>query len=531
LTRFFCRLYLRTPDHTGLGTASQGCREICQRPGLDLELPRRGALFFGFLNPPSATGRGWNREAAGSFRRAVRPPFIRKIVTHRESATFVAVDCLASPVGWETVESTLAGLRAEHGSFADLARQQLGELEALRSGLEERAREVARQQRETRRRLADLESDRVQIQEHRRTVDDQARQLTERQACLVRSQAELEAARAEFFRLRDAESDEIDAATAERLGQLTALERQREELTRELSAAQDQLARLAETTEQLARSRGELAESERRRMAVEEELTGAQRQISRLADAAAELAAARAALAEARVELSRRPQREDAEAEAAVAAISQQLSEVQRERAILDQSLTAAREQIGRLVDTTAELAAVRGELADARSQLLARNASHADGAELERQLAERDRERELLETELETVRRRVVEMAESAAAEKRQFAAERAEWSDEIKQLRKSIERQLPAPGTPPIHGPASAHEASPMHRGASMHVPVPPPVAPPGSPAIPPRPLAAVAVVAEGDPLLDSVVAQFDLLQKDMARRRSGTKKTGAR
>lgn len=441
------------------------------------------------------------------------------------------------------MESTLAGLRAEHGSFADLTRQQLGELEALRSGLDERARDVARQQREARRRLGELESDRRQVEEHRRTVDEHARQLVERQEILARSQAELEAARAEFFRLRDAESDELDAATAERLSELTALERQREELSHELSAAHDQLARLTETTEQLERCRSELADSERRRAALEEELTGAQRQISRLADAAAELAAARAALAEAQAELSRRPVRSDAEIAAEMAALAKKLSEVERERAISDQALNAAREQMARLVDTTAELAAVRGELAEARSQLLARSAAQPDAADIERQLAHRDRERELLETELETVRRRVVELAEAAATEKRQMAAERAEWSDEIKQLRKTIERQIPASGAAAAHSAAPPHDAVPVYamtpvqsavaarHAAVAHAPLPPPITPQAAPAAAPRPVAAAVLASDGDPLLDSVVAQFDLLQKDLARRRSGTKKTGAR
>lgn len=445
------------------------------------------------------------------------------------------------------MESTLAGLRAEHGLLADLARQQLGELEALRAGLDERAGEVARQQREARRRLGELESDRRNLQDQRRKLDEDARQLVERQENLTRSQAELEEARAEVFRLRDAESDEIDAATAERLSQLAALERQREELSHELAAAQGQLARLAETTDELARSRGELAESERRRTAVEEELAGAQRQISRLADAAAELAAARASLAETQAELARRPEPASAETAAEVAALTQRLSEAQRERAMLDQALAMAREQMSRLVDTTAELAAVRGELADARSQLLARTAAQPDTAEFERQLAQRDREREMLEAELETVRRRVVELADAAAAEKRQMAAERAEWSDEIKQLRKSIERQMPAPAAAahaaPLHVPPissstptapAAYGLTPVQsavarQAAAAHAP-PPSDAPQPAPAAP-RPVAAAAAASDGDPLLDSVVAQFDLLQKDLARRRSGAKKTGAR
>jgi hypothetical protein len=98
------------------------------------------------------------------------------------------------------------------------------------------------------------------------------------------------------------------------------------------------------------------------------------------------------------------------------------------------------------------------------------------------------------LEAELETVRRRVVEMAEVATAEKQRTTQERAEWSKEFKQLRKLLELQVKTPAAPV---------------------------------AEPPREAVSAAAPVGGDPMLESVMAQFDMLQKDIARRRTGTKK----
>jgi hypothetical protein len=105
------------------------------------------------------------------------------------------------------------------------------------------------------------------------------------------------------------------------------------------------------------------------------------------------------------------------------------------------------------------------------------------------------------LEAELETVRRRVVEMAEAAASEKQRTTQERSEWSKEFKQLRKLLEVQTKS-------GPKAAPVESPA--------PVAAPVAAAASPA------------GASDPILESVMAQFDMLQKDIARRRTNPKST---
>ena len=51
--------------------------------------------------------------------------------------------------------------------------------------------------------------------------------------------------------------------------------------------------------------------------------------------------------------------------------------------------------------------------------------------------------ERAALEAELEVVRNRAAELAETAADERRRGAEERAEWSGELKQLRRALEKQ----------------------------------------------------------------------------------------
>jgi hypothetical protein len=118
---------------------------------------------------------------------------------------------------------------------------------------------------------------------------------------------------------------------------------------------------------------------------------------------------------------------------------------------------------------------------------------------QLQEERAQFDQERMLLEAELEAVRGRAAEMAETLAEERRQTAQERAQWTQELKQMRRlmemlSAQRFVPAtPGEP-----------------HAMHVEPPEPV---------------TAAVGGGDPILNSVVAQFEMLQKDRARRKKGS------
>lgn len=136
----------------------------------------------------------------------------------------------------------------------------------------------------------------------------------------------------------------------------------------------------------------------------------------------------------------------------------------------------------------------------EAERQRLQAEMERALEAEHQRQAqaqAEETRQREALENELELVRMRAAELAESLAEQSRQIAQERAQWSEELKRMRRLLEtlvRSRPAPAT-----------------GDEVQPP----------PAEPPRAAGASRDSGE-DPVLNSVMAQFQMLQKDLARRR---------
>jgi len=389
----------------------------------------------------------------------------------------VSSDLFSPNAGWQDVESTLAKVRACGDGFAEFVVDQLEELERLSSLLGQRQREHDAERRELDAGRAELDAERESLAEQRRCLERDAEQIEANSQRLEKSQADLEEARAEFAKLREASAGETGTATTALLSQLENVERERDEL----------------------------AQLEQQRSAMEQELAEARQQISRLADANAELAKVRGELEEARLELLRKPERSSAEADSAAEEMCHRLAELEQQRSALEQELSSSRSQISRLVDATAELAAVRGELAAARAELLQRSdrspgASEGDPVWRER-VREMQHERNLLEAELETVRRRVVEMAETAASEKQRNMEERSEWSKEFKQLRKLLEVQTRSP---------APKAAAPLEAPAPVAAPV------------------AQAAPAGGDPILESVMAQFDMLQKDIARRRSTTKST---
>jgi chromosome segregation ATPase len=196
-------------------------------------------------------------------------------------------------------------------------------------------------------------------------------------------------------------------------------------------------------------------------------------------------------LAESRAELEK-SQREfglfgDPQAHAAAMEdLRAQVAALEKQRDTMERELSDDRGQINHLADAARELADLRA------AQLEGKGVSEQEAAGLRQDLARLDKERAVLEVELETVRRRLAEMADAATAEKARMAEERAKWMDEIKQWRPMLERLANA---------------------------VPPPGA---APAPPPA-----ATANDGDPMLESIMSQFDLLQKEIARRRSGGKK----
>ncbi len=182
------------------------------------------------------------------------------------------------------------------------------------------------------------------------------------------------------------------------------------------------------------------------------------------------------------------------------------LAAIDENRASLDDQHAAVREE-------RAELAEARAELAQEKAALEAQK-NGLDGGESQR-VRELEQERLALETELETVRQRAADLTETLAEQKRQLAEERAEWTAEFRQLRKILDKQSQVL--------ASRLEAVPVPLG----VPGPALVAA-GVPS------AAGAMSSSDtvdrsirDTVVGSVMSQFQLLQKDAARRRAQTKK----
>lgn len=174
------------------------------------------------------------------------------------------------------------------------------------------------------------------------------------------------------------------------------------------------------------------------------------------------------------------------------------------ERREMQAELETAREEVKRLNVAAADVDRLRSKLDGEQAQLGERPAAE-QGASRE-QIEQLELERARLEWELESVRNRAVEMAEVAAQEKRRVAEERAEWSGQLKNLRSTLEQQSQMlanrrPAAEPVQM-ASAPQAQAGNGGQ--------------------------------DPVLQSIMSQFEMLQKDLVRRRgaqgSGARKDGA-
>jgi len=251
---------------------------------------------------------------------------------------------------------------------------------------------------------------------------------------------------------------------------------------------------------------GQMLEEIRRQRA---ELHGAQEAARAQAE---QLAAVAAELTHARSEL---PQNIPA---AGDEQLGQMLEEIQQQRAEWQRAQEASQAQAEQLAAAAAKLTDARGELVEARNEIAQRweqlEARQGQAAQpqpdeelqerfqqLERQRASLEQERTVLESELEAVRNRAAEMTESLAEQRQQACAQRAEWADELKRMRRLLER---------ISGRLAEGEHSGKRLQSDLHEPV------------------AVAAgegstAANGDPVLASVAAQFEMLQRDLARRRA--------
>ncbi|MHB8899478.1 MAG: hypothetical protein ACYC6Y_12080 [Thermoguttaceae bacterium] len=159
------------------------------------------------------------------------------------------------------------------------------------------------------------------------------------------------------------------------------------------------------------------------------------------------------------------------------------------------------------LVRMAEDLAVTRRELTEAREELkcqrelLCQVSSTRDSAydldlgnrldQIEQGRLEWVQERAALETELDAVRNRAAELADTLDGERQRASSERKEWTEELGRMRQLLQSlsQRPAAAVAPA-APAAVPEA--------------------------------VQPDDAQDPVLDSVMAQFEILQKDLARRR---------
>jgi chromosome segregation ATPase len=203
--------------------------------------------------------------------------------------------------------------------------------------------------------------------------------------------------------------------------------------------------------------------------------------------------------------------------------LQQLLEEALHERTEQRESQEAVHTQLTRLAAVAAELAdarsvwgnasnevtALRSDIRQQFEQLQAVQSQGTDQAayrELQQQMRQMvqqqtvlEQERKGLEAELEAVRGRAAELADALAEQKRQLAQQQASWAEEFKRIRLLLEVM----GGRLTEGIHAINPAKPE----------------------PARKLAPATTAAAGDPVLESVMAQFEILQKDVARRRAAT------
>jgi len=170
---------------------------------------------------------------------------------------------------------------------------------------------------------------------------------------------------------------------------------------------------------------------------------------------------------------------------------------LQRERDALQESARQSELRQSRIDDLEQELQAVRRQLDEAQMRISSPNTNARASQPHEVNalaLTALEQEREALESELELVRTHAAELNETVAQQQREIAAQKTEMSTELQQLRKLVEKQADLIADRVV----TTRDNTPA-AGASPPVPTPP-----------------------SDPVVNSVMAQFAKLQKDVAQRR---------
>ncbi len=177
-------------------------------------------------------------------------------------------------------------------------------------------------------------------------------------------------------------------------------------------------------------------------------------------------------------------------------------------------------EQLARITTMAAELAELKALWQQAQlSSNGTEDDCHQRYREQLRHMAEQqlllERERIELQSELDTARGQVAELAEQLAEQKRLAALQQAQWNEELKRIRLLLESGAVGGGPVVPRQSEPARLPAPLERRGGGKQTEQPAALATGSPEAPPgRPR---------DVVLDSVLAQFEILQKDIARRRA--------
>jgi chromosome segregation ATPase len=188
--------------------------------------------------------------------------------------------------------------------------------------------------------------------------------------------------------------------------------------------------------------------------------------------------------------------------------------EYEEGRAEIRGTLQTAQDQIARLAAAAEDLSAARSEfqsvrdelarhgeeLAAIRSQTLAASQEVESSInnkihDMEQQQSLLEKQRAAVEKELASVGDRAAEIADLLAEQKRMSAPQQGQWAEEMRQMRALLENMV--------------RQTAQGKRQAEP------------SPDL--KPISRVAAVATGDPVLESVLAQFEILQQDRVLRRS--------
>jgi chromosome segregation ATPase len=189
--------------------------------------------------------------------------------------------------------------------------------------------------------------------------------------------------------------------------------------------------------------------------------------------------------------------------------ISQMVAELQQGRDAMHAVIAAAEGQASGWSQAGVELAKARDAFlqhakpaptAEPPAQAESRRALEEQVRRQGEELSQVQQERATLERELEIVRHRAAELSETLSLQGRQMIEERERWSDELKRIRRVLENVAQRQLAQPAGEPRSTVAAVDVAAGAGK----------------------APVEESAGDPVLDSVITQFETLQKDLARRR---------